>query len=163
MRLYPEDEDVHYNLGLASPGLANTMRPFSNTGGLAHIAGVRRSAQHLGNASCAREWWKRRSQNFKRPSNSLPDYASAHNNLGTALRRRADHDALVSFREAVKLSPDTGKRDSTWKQLDAKWASERGQGRVRECSASAAGFQPAQAALKQMSSRRRPGTLEAQP
>lgn len=108
LTLNPDDEDIHYNLGLAYTRLGQldeavhhyheALRIFPN---------YVEAHNNLGNVLMRAGKAEEAIDQFELAVKIKPDYASAHNNLGTALQRAGRRDeALVQFQEAAKLMPD---------------------------------------------------------
>jgi len=108
VKLKPDDEDAHYNLGsaLARVGqldeaakeLAEALRLFPDYVD-AH--------NNLGNVLLRLGRAGEAIQHFEQAIKTTPDYAAAHNNLGTALQRVGrTNEALAQFQQAAKLNPD---------------------------------------------------------
>ncbi len=108
LRLKPDDEDVHYNLGLALTRLGRFDQAIQEYNEALRIFPEYAEAHNnLGNLLMRTGDITNAIAHLERAVKVMPDYASAHNNLGTALQKagRAD-EALPHFQQAVKLKPD---------------------------------------------------------
>ncbi|MGA2656263.1 MAG: tetratricopeptide repeat protein [Verrucomicrobiota bacterium] len=108
IRLNPQNEDVHYNLGLALARLGRFEEATQQYGEALRIfPDYAEAHNNLGNVLMHLERNQEALWHFEQAVKIMPDYASAHNNLGTALQKAGrTNDALAHFREAVKLAPD---------------------------------------------------------
>lgn len=108
MRLKPENEDVHYNLGLAFARLGKSEEAVQQyQEALRIFPDYAEAHNNLGNALMRLDRNDEAIQHFEQSLRIMSDYASAHNNLGTALRKVGrTNDALAHFQQAVRLNPD---------------------------------------------------------
>ena len=108
LRSNPEDEDVHYNLGLALARLGKVeeaIREYREA--LRIFPDYAEAHNNLGNVLVRAGQAEEAITHFERAVKIMPEYASAHNNLGTALQKVGrTNDAMLHFQEAVKLKPD---------------------------------------------------------
>ncbi len=104
-RLTPEDEDVHYNLGIAFARLGREDEA---------VAAYRRALElfpqyaeahnNLGILLHRRGDLDAAFEHFRAAIQAVPDYASAHNNLGNALRQRGlAAEAAAAFLKAAQI------------------------------------------------------------
>jgi tetratricopeptide (TPR) repeat protein len=108
VQLNPQDEDVHYNLGLALTRLGKLDEAIQEYKEALRIFPEYAEAHNnLGNVLVRAGRTEEGVAHLERAIKIMPDYASAHNNLGTALQKAGrTNDSLMYFREAVKLKPD---------------------------------------------------------
>jgi tetratricopeptide (TPR) repeat protein len=108
VKLSPEDEDAHYNLGLA-------YAKQGNRDGAKHeyLEALRiypeypEARNNLGNMLLTEGNVEGAVTNFKAALEVNSDDPLLHNNLGHALARQGKYDeAIASFREALRLKPD---------------------------------------------------------
>jgi tetratricopeptide (TPR) repeat protein len=108
MKMNPEDEDVHYNLGLAFARLGKfdeSIKQYQEA--LRILPDYVEAHNNLGNVLMRAGRTGEAIPHFEAALKIMPDYASAHNNLGTALQKSGrTQEALVHFQQAVKCSPD---------------------------------------------------------
>jgi len=108
MRMNPENEDVHYDLGLAltrQGKLEEAIQQYLEA--LRIFPNYVEAHNNLGNLLMRTGRTGEAIQHFEIALKIMPVYASAHNNLGTALQKtgRMD-DALLHFQKAVQINPD---------------------------------------------------------
>jgi len=107
LRANPEDEDTHYNLGIAFAKQGNT------TSAIAHYETALRLFpeypevhNNLGNLFIQQGRFPEAIQHFEAAIEAIPDYAQAYNNLGNALGRQGQfREAARNFRKATRLDP----------------------------------------------------------
>jgi len=108
MQLSPNDEDVHYNLGLAYTRLGKldeAIRQYNEA--LRIFPNYAEAHNNLGNVLMRAGRTEEATAQFESAVKVMPDYASAHNNLGTALQRAGrTNEALLQFQQAAKLMPE---------------------------------------------------------
>jgi tetratricopeptide (TPR) repeat protein len=107
-RANPENEDVHYNLGLALARQGKTedaIKEYQEA--LRIFPNYVEAHNNLGNALMRSGRIEEAIPHFEQAVKILPDYAAAHNNLGTALQKVGrTEDAFTQFQQAVKFNPD---------------------------------------------------------
>jgi len=107
-RSNPENEDVHYNLGMAlarQGKIEEAMKEYEEA--LRVFPNYVEAHNNLGNALMRSGRTAEAIPHFKQAVKILPDYAAAHNNLGTALQKVGrTADAFAQFQQAVKYNPD---------------------------------------------------------
>jgi Tfp pilus assembly protein PilF len=107
MRMNPDDEDVHYNLGLALTRLGKfeeAVKQYEEA--LRIFPDYVEAHSNLGNLLMRTGRTEEAIPHFELAVKIMPDYSSGHNNLGTALQKSGRvSEALPHFREAVKLNP----------------------------------------------------------
>jgi type IV pilus biogenesis/stability protein PilW len=108
LRLTPEDEDLHYNLGIAYARLdqaGDAEKHYREA--LRLFPDYPEVHNNLGNLLAKTQRLSEAVEQFNEAIRVMPDYASAYNNLGTTLQRmgRLD-DAGLKFRKAMELDPD---------------------------------------------------------
>ena len=104
----PEDEDVHYDLGLALTRLGKFEEAIQQyREALRIFPEYVEALNNLGNVLMRTGRRDEAIPHFESALKIMPDYAAAHNNLGTALQKLGrTKDALLHFRQAAKLNPD---------------------------------------------------------
>jgi Tfp pilus assembly protein PilF len=105
--LDPEDEDVHYNLGITLNNLGRTEEAIQQyKEALRILPEYAEAHNNLGNLLLSQKRLDEAIEHFQAAINASPEYAPAHNNLGTALglQKKTD-EALQQFAEAARLSP----------------------------------------------------------
>ncbi len=152
-RMWPEDEDVHYNLGIA------LVRQGKNEEAVKQYEEALRIYpeyaevhNNLGNLLLRMGRGIQALQHFERAVKITPNYASAWNNFGTALRQLGyTNEAAGYFKEAVRL--DT----NYWQARFNLGTAYAEQGRLAEARDQfeavlrlQPGFAPAQAELKRL-------------
>lgn len=107
LKFNPEDEDVHYNLGIAYAKQGNAPKAIEHyEHALRIVPDYAEAHNNLGNLLAQQRRFEEANEHFQAALNVMPDYASAHNNFGTALRMQGRiEDALGHYEEAVRLSP----------------------------------------------------------
>ena len=108
LKLAPDDEDVHYNLGLAKSkqGRPDEARQHYEEA-LRIFPNYPEAHNNLGNVLMAQGKIPEAIEHFRAALADAPDNAPAHNNLGTALaRQREMAEAIIHFKEAVRLKPN---------------------------------------------------------
>jgi Flp pilus assembly protein TadD len=104
----PENEDVHYNLGLALARQGKTedaIKEYKEA--LRIFPSYVEAHNNLGNALMRSGRIEEAIPHFEQSVKIMPDYAAAHNNLGTALQKVGrTEDAFAQFQQAVKFNPD---------------------------------------------------------
>jgi tetratricopeptide (TPR) repeat protein len=107
-RVNPENEDVHYNLGLALARQGKTedaIKEYKEA--LRIFPNYVEAHNNLGNALMRSGRIEEAIPHFEQAVKIMPDYAAAHNNLGTALQKVGrTEDAFTQFQQAVKFNPD---------------------------------------------------------
>ncbi|MBI3414993.1 MAG: tetratricopeptide repeat protein [Verrucomicrobia bacterium] len=105
-----EDEDIHYNLGIAYARKGNVEAAIKHyEEALRILPDYAEAHNNLGNLLASRRRFDEASGHFQTALKISPDYASAHNNFGTALRLQGKtNEAREHFAEAVRLSPEYG-------------------------------------------------------
>ncbi len=107
-RSNPENEDVHYNLGLALARQGKTEEAVKEyEEALRIFPNYVEAHNNLGNVLMRSGRTAEAIPHFEQAVKILPDYAAAHNNLGTALQKVGrTADAFAQFQLAVKCNPD---------------------------------------------------------
>ncbi len=107
-RMKPDDEDVHYDLGLAltrQGRFEDAVKEYEEA--LRLFPDYVEAHNNLGNVLMRLGRMDEAVKHYEAAVNIMPDYASAQNNLGTALQRAGrTNEALAHFEQAVKLNPD---------------------------------------------------------
>jgi Tfp pilus assembly protein PilF len=107
-RMNPQDEDVHYNLGLVFTRLdrlPEAMQQYEEA--LRIYPEYVEAHNNLGNLLMRQGKTTEAIQHFEAAISVMPDYASGHNNLGTALSRTGrTNEAMVHFKKAAQSNPD---------------------------------------------------------
>jgi tetratricopeptide (TPR) repeat protein len=107
-QMNPQDEDVHYDLGLALARLGKidqAMQQYSEA--LRIFPDYVEAHNNLGNLLMRARRTDEAIQHFETAIRIMPEYAAAHNNLGTVLQRTGrTNEALLQFQQAVKINPD---------------------------------------------------------
>ena len=108
LKLIPDDETAHFNLGLA---LARLGKPAEAK--LAYLEALRlfpdyaEAHNNLGNLLASQGQLVEAVEHLTTALTLTPESASAHNNFGTVLIRQGKLDqALTNFAEAVRLMPE---------------------------------------------------------
>jgi len=108
VKLIPEDETAHFNLGLALARLGKL-----DEAKHAYLEALRlfpdyaEAHNNLGNLLVSQGQLIEAAEHLTAALTLTPDSASAHNNYGTVLIRQGKLDqALTNFAEAVRLMPD---------------------------------------------------------
>jgi Tfp pilus assembly protein PilF len=107
-QLNPEDEDVHYDLGLALARLGKAEEAIQQyEKALSIFPNYVEAHNNLGNLLMRDSQIEEAIKHFEAAIKIMPEYASAHNNLGTAFQRTGrTNEAIIHFREAVRINPD---------------------------------------------------------
>ena len=107
-QMNPEDEDVHYDLGLALTRLGKLDEAIQQYGKALEIfPNYVEAHNNLGNLLMRTGQAEEAIKHLETAIKIMPDYASAHNNLGTALQRTGrTNEAILHFREAIRIKPD---------------------------------------------------------
>lgn len=104
----PEDEDIHFNLGIALAKLgkkAEAKKHYEEA--LRLFPGYSEVHNNLGNLLMSENKLPEAMDHFKEALKSSPGSSSAHNNLGTALAKQGKlKDAALEFAEAIRLQPE---------------------------------------------------------
>jgi tetratricopeptide (TPR) repeat protein len=108
MRQNPNNEDVHYDLGLALARQGKVDEAIQQYNEALRIfPSYVEAHNNLGNLLMRAGRTEEGIQHFETALKIMPDYASAHNNLGTAFQKQGRLDeALQHFQKAAKLNPD---------------------------------------------------------
>ncbi len=153
LALKPDDEDIHYNLGIAYS------RQGDNAQAMAHYEEALRlfpeyteALNNLGNLYLRLGKTEEAIQRFQLALKILPDHASAWNNLGNALAKGGRLDeAIVDFRKAVELKPDYWQAHFN---LGSALANKQNLTEAKACYQTVLqlqpGFKPAQDALQKL-------------
>lgn len=108
VKAYPDDEDAHYNLGvaLARQGrFDESLRQYEEA--VRIFPNYVEAHNNMGNVLMRLGRTQDAITQYETAVKLLPDYASALNNLGTALQRAGrTNEALQHFQQAVKAKPD---------------------------------------------------------
>jgi Tfp pilus assembly protein PilF len=159
-QMNPQDEDVHYDLGLALARLGKVEEAIQQyEKALTIFPDYVEAHNNLGNLLMRNGQMDEAIQHFETAIKIMPDYASAHSNLGTALQRTGHtNDALLQFQEAVKIKPDY------WEAHFNVGESSLQAGRLEEAQTELEtvlrlhpDFQPARAALAEVEARKKAG------
>ena len=149
-QLMPQDEDVHYNLGIARARLGQTNEAVAEyETALRIFPDYVEVHNNLGNLLLRSGKVDEALKHFRAAIKALPDYAPGHNNLGNALRKAGkSQEAVIEFVKASEL--DTNYWEAHFNLADAY----RSQNRLPEAAAEyrevlrlKAGFEPAQQGL----------------
>lgn len=107
-RLNPENDDIHYNLGLALTREGKTEEAIKQyEEALRIFPDYVEAHNNLGNLLLRAKRTEEAIAHFERAVKIMPDYASAHNNLGTALQKTGrTNEAFEHFQQAAKINPD---------------------------------------------------------
>jgi Flp pilus assembly protein TadD len=104
----PEDEDAHYNLGIALAASGNTAearREYEKA--LEIFPDYTEAHNNLGNLLMSQNDFAEATVHFQKALEISPESPSARNNLGTALARQGKvTEALPQFSEAIRLKGD---------------------------------------------------------
>jgi Tfp pilus assembly protein PilF len=104
----PEDEDAHFNLGIALARAGKTeeaKKAYERA--LEIFPDYSEVHNNLGNLLMKEGKFPEAIEHFKKSLATMPDNSSAHNNYGTALARQGNvNEAVTHFAEAVRLKPD---------------------------------------------------------
>jgi tetratricopeptide (TPR) repeat protein len=107
-RANPDNEDVHYNLGLALARQGKTedaMKEYQEA--LRIFPNYVEAHNNLGNALMRIGRTEEAIPQFEQAVKIMPEYAAAHNNLGTALQKAGrSEEAFAQFEQAVKYNPN---------------------------------------------------------
>jgi tetratricopeptide (TPR) repeat protein len=108
LRLYPGDEDIHYNLAIAYGKLGQTELAIKhNREALSILPDYPEVHNNLGNLLANQENYDEAIRHFQAALELQPDYPLAHNNLGSALARQGRmNEATLRFAEAIRLDPN---------------------------------------------------------
>lgn len=108
MKMNPQDEDVHYNLGLTLTRLGRIDEAVAQyEEALRIFPDYVEAHNNLGNLLMRTRRIEPAIAQFETAVKIMPDYASAHNNLGTALQQIGrTNDALLHFHRAATINPD---------------------------------------------------------
>ena len=109
LRIAPDDEDLHYNLGIAYVRQGMTEKAFEHYGEALRLFPDHVEAHNnLGNLLMRAGRVDEAVDHFRAAVRIMPDYASGYNNLGTALQQQPDKldEATRQFEKAVALNPD---------------------------------------------------------
>lgn len=108
LQLNPDDEDVHYNLGLAYARLGKSEEAIGQyREALRIFPDYVEAHNNLGNLFARLGRNGEAIPHLEAAIKIMPDYASAHNNLGTALQRIGrTNEAYAAFKKAVEYKPD---------------------------------------------------------
>ena len=106
--LSPEQEDLHYNLGIAlarQGKVAEAKKHYEKA--LELFPDYAEAQNNLGNLLLSQNKMDESIALFRKAIENSPENASFRNNLGTALaRQQRVAEATVEFQEAVRLAPD---------------------------------------------------------
>lgn len=149
-KLMPNDEDVHYNLGIALARLGETNEAIAEyEKALSIFPQYAEVHNNLGNLLLRAGKGDQAIEHFRAAIKSLPDYASAHNNLGNALRIAGQTDeAFTEFAKAAQL--DTNYWEARLNLANAYWSQkqlEQAAAEYRQVLRLKPDFTPAQRAL----------------
>ena len=104
----PEDEDAHFNLGIALARAGKTdeaKKAYERA--LEIFPDYAEVHNNLGNLLMKEGKFPEAIEHFKKSIATMPENSSAHNNYGTALARQGNvNEAVTHFAEAVRLKPD---------------------------------------------------------
>jgi type IV pilus biogenesis/stability protein PilW len=108
LKIVPEDEDLHYNLGIAYSRLndkTNAQKHYEEA--LRIFPDYAEVHNNLGNLLMSNGKFAEAIEHFEKAIELQPDSPSAHNNLGTAKARQGQvNEAVVQYMEAIRLQPD---------------------------------------------------------
>jgi tetratricopeptide (TPR) repeat protein len=108
LKLNNEDENVPYNLGIASAKKGNAdeaIRHFQEA--LNILPDYAEAHFQLANLLASQKRFQEANKHFDAALRISPEYASAHNSYGTALRLQGkDAEAIQQYAEAVRISPN---------------------------------------------------------
>jgi len=107
MQMNPNDEDVHYNLGLALTKLGQFSKAIEQyEQALRIFPNYAEAHNNLGNVLMRSGRTEEAIAHFESAVKLMPAYASAHNNLGTALQHSGRvQEANTHFERAVQIDP----------------------------------------------------------
>ena len=107
LTLTPEDEDLHYNLGIAYARAGKPEEAEKHyREALRIFPDYPEVHNNLGNLLVQANRLTEAVEHFNEAIRLLPDYAMGHNNLGTALQKMGNlQEASLRFRKAVELNP----------------------------------------------------------
>lgn len=105
---HPEDEDVHYNLGIALGRLGQSEEAIKHyEEALRLFPDYVEVHNNLGNLLMRMGRLQEATGHFEAAVKIMPDYAPGWNNLGSVQQRRGlTNEALAGFQKAVELDPD---------------------------------------------------------
>jgi type IV pilus biogenesis/stability protein PilW len=109
LRIAPDDEGLHYNLGIAYARQGMTEKALEHYGEALRLFPDHVEAHNnLGNLLMRAGRLDEAVDHFRAAVKVMPDYASGYNNLGTALQQQQDKldEATRQFEKAVALNPD---------------------------------------------------------
>ena len=108
LQIKPDDEDLHYNLGIAYARQDMTDKALEHySEALRLFPDYVEVHNNLGNLLMRKGRLGEAVDHFRAAVKIMPDYASGHNNLGTALQQQGQLDeATRQFEKAVALNPD---------------------------------------------------------
>ena len=108
LKINPNDEDVHYDLGLVLTRLGRTAEAIEQyQQSLKIFPRYVEAHNNLGNLLMRAGRNDEAIQHFEQALQIMPDFASAHNNLGTALERAGrTNEATLHFERAIQIDPD---------------------------------------------------------
>jgi Flp pilus assembly protein TadD len=104
----PNDEDVHYNLGIAFSRKGNTDEAIKHyEEALRVFPDYLEVHNNLGNLLARLGRLDEAAKHFIAAAKAMPDYAPAYNNLGHVRQRQGQtNEARAQFQKAVELKPD---------------------------------------------------------
>ena len=108
IKLTPEDEDLHYNVGITYARMGKTNEAIASyQKALEIFPDYSEVHNNLGNLLSVIGRTDEAIQHIKLAIKSSPENANAHNNLGSILARQGKTvEAITEFAQAVKLQPD---------------------------------------------------------
>lgn len=108
MKLNPQSEDTHFNLGIAlakQGDLDAAVAQYKEA--LRIMPDYAEAHNNLGNVLVRQGRFADAIAEFQAAIKSMPEHAGAHNNLGSVLGREGRiNEAVAEFAEAVRLRPD---------------------------------------------------------
>ncbi len=108
MKLNPQSEDTHFNLGIALAKQGDLDAAVAQyTEALRLMPDYAEAHNNLGNVLVRQGKFADAISEFQAAIKSMPEHAGAHNNLGSVLGRAGRiKEAIAEFAEAVRLRPD---------------------------------------------------------